>query len=39
MIWKGAGIPDTFEQFKYGQEVSRNIWLAFVALLAGLYFK
>jgi hypothetical protein len=38
-VWRGAGIADTFDLHKYGQEVSRNIWLAFVALLAALYFK
>ncbi|HIK31453.1 MAG TPA: hypothetical protein IGS17_20570 [Oscillatoriales cyanobacterium M59_W2019_021] len=29
----------SLEEFKYGQEVSRNIWLAFVALLTALYFQ
>jgi len=27
------------EVFKYGQQLSRNIWLAFSALLLALYFK
>lgn len=26
------------DEFKHGQEVSRNLWLALVALLAGIYF-
>lgn len=41
LIWETAH-PDQrgkFETFKHSQEVSRNIWLAFVAILAGLYFK
>ena len=44
-VWKpenpvgSAGSEKAFDRFKYGQEVSRNIWLAFVALLAGFYFK
>lgn len=29
----------TLDEFKHGQELSRNLWLAIVALLAGLYFK
>lgn len=28
----------SFEAFKHGQEVSRNLWLALVALLAAFYF-
>jgi hypothetical protein len=27
------------EQFKYSQEVSRNIWLALVGVLLAVYFK
>lgn len=44
-IWKsenyinGTDSSNALDRFKYGQEVSRNIWLAFVALLAGFYFK
>lgn len=29
----------TLEEFKHGQELSRNLWLAIVVLLAGLYYK
>lgn len=28
----------TLEEFKHGQELSRNLWLAIVALLAAVYF-
>lgn len=41
LIWQTA-IPaerGDFQHFKHSQELSRNIWLAFVALLAALYFK
>jgi hypothetical protein len=40
-IWKvvGENCRPSLEEFKYGQEVSRNIWLAFVALLSALYFQ
>ncbi len=31
--------PLEFEQFKHGQELSRNLWVAMVALLAAFYFK
>jgi len=30
--------PD-FEVFKHGQQLSRNIWLAYSAILLALYFK
>jgi hypothetical protein len=45
VLWKGAKATNavsagvTLDDFKHGQEVSRNIWLAFVVLLAALYFK
>lgn len=29
----------TLDEFKHGQELSRNLWLAIVALLAGLYYR
>jgi hypothetical protein len=40
-IWKTEPHPPgaPLDQFKHGQELSRNIWLAFVALLVGFYFK
>jgi hypothetical protein len=41
MIWQTAN-PDErgdFETFKHSQELSRNIWLAFVGILIALYFK
>ncbi len=39
-IWRPANAPPSsgLDDFKYSQEVSRNIWLAFVALIAALYF-
>lgn len=40
LLW-GHAEPNNrrnLEEFKHGQEVSRNIWLAFVAILAALYF-
>ncbi len=41
IIWWTA--PDAnrprFEEFKYGHEVGRNLWLAFVGVLLALYFK
>ncbi len=30
--------PD-FEVFKHGQQLSRNIWIAYAAILLALYFK
>lgn len=41
IIWNGASDAQRpmLEEFKYGQEVSRNIWLAFVGLVAALYFQ
>jgi hypothetical protein len=41
LIWQTAVSTEreSFEQFKHSQELSRNIWLAFVAVLAALYFK
>lgn len=40
-IWRNADKDKrpTLEDFKYGQEVGRNIWLAFVGLTLALYFK
>ncbi len=41
-IWRDETYKDSrpcLEQFKYGQEVSRNIWLAFVGLIVALYFQ
>jgi hypothetical protein len=40
-IWRTAPEDErpTLEDFKYGQEVGRNIWLAFVGLIIALYFK
>jgi membrane protease YdiL (CAAX protease family) len=40
-IWWTAtdGHRPPFEQFKYGHEVGRNLWLAFVGVLLALYFK
>jgi len=29
----------TLDEFKHGQELSRNLWVAIVALLAGIYFR
>lgn len=29
----------TLDEFRHGQELSRNLWLAIVALIAGIYFK
>ena len=31
--------PLLFERFKYGQELTRNLWLAITAVLVLLYFK
>jgi len=39
VMWKTGAPTVSLEVFKYSQELSRNIWLAFVALLAGLYFR
>ena len=30
---------ERFERFKYGQELTRNLWLAVTAVLVLLYFK
>ena len=40
LIWQTAVSAERgdFEHFKHSQELSRNIWLAFVAVLAALYF-
>ena len=41
LLWSNA--PETkrpaFEYFKYGQDVSRNLWLAFVGIILALYFQ
>lgn len=41
LIWQTApkDLRGDFDQFKHSQELSRNIWLAFVATLGGLYFR
>jgi hypothetical protein len=40
IIWKTSEKKSpTLDEFKHGQEICRNIWLAFVLLFAGLYFK
>lgn len=41
MIWRvmAENNRPSLEEFKYGHEVSRNIWLAFVGLLSALYFN
>jgi hypothetical protein len=31
--------PEALERFKHAQDLARNVWLAFVAVLAVLYFK
>jgi hypothetical protein len=38
VLWK-PNRTITLDEIKYDQEVCRNIWLAFVALIAALYFK
>jgi len=40
-IWRSAPENErpTLDDFKYGQDVGRNIWLAFVGLIIALYFK
>ena len=35
---KNATQFESMDEFKHGQESSRNLWLALVALLAGIYF-
>jgi hypothetical protein len=37
-IYRSAKDPEAFEKFKYGQEVSRNLWLGISAALTLLYF-
>jgi hypothetical protein len=40
-LWQGDDAPkdhDQFERWKYGQELSRNIWAGLLAVLAILYF-
>lgn len=41
LVWRSAPVQTrpSFEQFKYGQETARNIWLAFVGILLTLYFQ
>ena len=41
LIWQTADEDKRgdFDKFKHSQELSRNIWLAFVGLLLALYFK
>jgi hypothetical protein len=41
VLWRWENIQSpplglTLEQFKHGQDLSRNLWLALVTLLAGL---
>jgi len=36
-IYRSARSPEEFEKFKYGQEVSRNLWIGISAALALLY--
>jgi membrane protease YdiL (CAAX protease family) len=40
-MWRNAKREErpNLEDFKYGQEVGRNTWLAFVGLILALYFK
>lgn len=38
ILWKSTRTV-SLEEIKYDQEVCRNIWLAFVLLIASLYFK
>jgi|GEM_PF-2806764 len=38
VMWKPTRAI-SLEEIKYDQEVCRNIWLAFVVLIAALYFK
>jgi len=38
-IYRSAVKPEEFEKFKYGQDVSRNLWVGISAALALLYFK
>ena len=40
-IWREAkiGKRPTYEQFKYAQQVGRNLWLALVGVLLAIYFK
>jgi hypothetical protein len=40
-IWRPApyGKRPAFEHLKYGQELGRNVWLAFTAILLAIYFK
>jgi hypothetical protein len=40
-IWKTAPTSGStsLEVFRYGQEVSRNIWIAMTAVVAALYFN
>lgn len=41
VIWSTAPENERprFEYFRYGQEISRNVWLAYVAVLLALYFR
>ncbi|MGD1910943.1 MAG: hypothetical protein ACFB2X_08840 [Rivularia sp. (in: cyanobacteria)] len=41
LIWKKApnDARPLFEEFKHSQEVARDLWLAFVALITLLYFS
>ena len=40
-IWAKApeNARPRFELFRYGQEISRNVWLAYVAILVAIYFN
>jgi hypothetical protein len=31
--------PDKLEEFKFGVELGKNVWLALVTLLTALYFR
>jgi hypothetical protein len=42
LLWRHdacALLPQALEKFKHAQELGRNVWIAFVALLAAFYFK
>ena len=42
LLWRSdvrSHADGALERLKYAQELGRNVWLAFVALLAAFYFK
>lgn len=39
VVYPRLGLPNTFDKFKYGQDVASKFWVAVGAVLAGLYLK